>query len=413
MSHPNDSDHPVATARADGPADRNGPPALRDRVRSLRIGEKRKAGGGAPLWLLPWGLCLILAGVAAAFGYRAYTAPAAPPADSEAPRPGASETAGGSSAIASTGEVALKDVGYIIPAHQIQVSPLVGGRLIYLDENLVEGHRFKAGDLLARLEDTQYHTDYDNAERAFTAAEKRYQITLTSRPEEVEQAEADLADARATCDQAAKKFRRTSVLMKTNSATQEDYDADLAASISSDKRVKRMEKALELLKKAQRPEAQQAAKADMEAAAAVLRKAKWYLDQCEIHAPVSGTILKKSAEKGNYVNPLVFTGSASLCDMADLSDLEVDLKVQERDIAQVRQGQVCAIMPQAYQSDEEFLKVHPKGYEGYVSRLMPTADRGQGAIPVRVKLTLPKDEEGRFLRPDMSVMVVFKKTANK
>jgi HlyD family secretion protein len=412
MSHPNDSDRPVVTARADAPADRNGPPALRDRVRSLRIGEKRKVGGSAPLWLLPWGLCLILAGVAAAFGYRAYSAPAAAPAaDSETSRPGASESPGGSSAIASTGEVALKDMGYIIPAHQIQVSPLVGGRLIYLDENLVEGRQFKQGDVLARLEDTQYRSDYDNAERAYTAAQKRYQITLTSRPEEIEQAEADLAEARATADQAQKKFRRTTTLMRTNSATQEDYDADQATAISADKRVKRVEKALELMKKAQRTEAQEAAKADMEAAAATLRKAKWLLDQCEIRAPVSGTILKKAAEKGNYVNPSAFsTGiSASLCDMADLSDLEVDLKVQERDIAQVRKGQICAIMPQAYQSDEEFLKVHPKGYEGYVSRLMPTADRGQGAIPVRVKLTLPKDEEGRFLRPDMSVMVVFKK----
>jgi HlyD family secretion protein len=411
MSHPANTDQPTVAARVDGHGDRNGPPALRDRVRSLRIGEKRKAGGGAPLWLLPWGLCLILAGVAAAFGYRAYTAPAAAPADSEASRAGPPESAG-STAIASTGEVALKDVGYIIPAHQIQVSPLVGGRLIYIDPNLVEGHRFEKNHVLARLENTQYEADYKNAERAYAAAHQRYLITLTSRPEEVEEAEADLADARATAYQTLTKFQRTKKLRESNTATQEEFEADQAASVSAAKRVARLEKALELMKKAQRPEAQAAAKAEEDAAEQAMRKAKWYLDQCEIHAPVDGTILKKSAELGNYVNPLVFTGSASLCDMADLSDLEVDLKVQERDIAQVHQGQPCSIMPQAYQNDPEFLKAHPKGYEGYVSRLMPTADRGQGAIPVRVKLTLPKDEEGRFLRPDMSVMVVFKKTAN-
>ena len=89
--------------------------------------------------------------------------------------------------------------------------------------------------------------------------------------------------------------------------------------------------------------------------------------------------------------------------MADLSDLEVDLKIQERDIAKVKKGQECVAMPEAYQSDPDFLKIHPKGYTGKVSRLMPTADRGKGAIPVRVKLDIPKEEEGVYLKPDMGV----------
>ena len=91
----------------------------------------------------------------------------------------------------------------------------------------------------------------------------------------------------------------------------------------------------------------------MEAAKADLDKAKWNLDNCEIRAPVSGIILKKSAEKGNIVNPSAFSNgiSSSLCDMADLSDLEVDLKIQERDIAKVVKGMPCTAMPEAYQAD--------------------------------------------------------------
>ena len=147
----------------------------------------------------------------------------------------------------------------------------------------------------------------------------------------------------------------------------------------------------------------------MHAAKADLEKAKWNLDNCTIIAPVSGTILKKAAEKGNIVNPIAFNISASLCDMADLSDLEVDLKIQERDIAKVKKGQECVAMPEAYQNDPDFLKIHPKGYTGKVSRLMPTADRGQGAIPVRVKLDIPKEEEGVYLKPDMGVIVEFLK----
>ena len=159
----------------------------------------------------------------------------------------------------------------------------------------------------------------------------------------------------------------------------------------------------------------QAAKADEETSDADLEKAKWNLDNCIIKAPVTGTILTKNAEKGNIVNPLAFSNgiSASLCNMADLSDLEVDLKIQERDIPKVKNGQVCVAMPEAYQNDPEFLKAHPKGYVGKVSRLMPTADRSQGAIPVRVKLDVPKGEEGVYLKPDMGIIVQFLKGATR
>src|SRR5262249_56377065 len=126
----------------------------------------------------------------------------------------------------------------------------------------------------------------------------------------------------------------------------------------------------------------EAAKDDVEPAEADLVKAKWKLDNCTVRAPVSGTILTKKAEEGNIVNPIAFNVSASLCDMADLTDLEVDLSIQERDIAQVFADQKCRVVPEAYPDRPP--------YQGVVSRLMPTADRAKGAIPVRVKLTVPR-----------------------
>jgi HlyD family secretion protein len=129
-------------------------------------------------------------------------------------------------------------------------------------------------------------------------------------------------------------------------------------------------------------------------------KAKWRLDNCTIRAPISGTILTKKAEIGNLVNPIAFNGSFSLCEMADLSELEVDISIEERDVAKVFQHQRCRVRPEAY---PELV------YEGRVSRLMPTADRAKSAIPVRVKLTVPKNEEGIYLKPDMGAVVSFLK----
>ena len=84
--------------------------------------------------------------------------------------------------------------------------------------------------------------------------------------------------------------------------------------------------------------------------------------------------------------------------MADLANLEVDLKILESDIRKIKVGQKCSITAEAWPG---------RVYEGFVDRLMPIADRAQGAIPIRVKVKIPADEEGVYLKPDMSAVVTF------
>ena len=38
---------------------------------------------------------------------------------------------------------------------------------------------------------------------------------------------------------------------------------------------------------------------------------------------------------------------------------------------------------------------------------MPIADRANAAIPVRVKISIPADEEGVYLKPEMGAIVTF------
>jgi HlyD family secretion protein len=178
------------------------------------------------------------------------------------------------------------------------------------------------------------------------------------------------------------------------------------------RRVERLKFAYDLMVEGPRKERKLAAKADMNAAKADVDKAEWRLKNCVIRAPIDGHILTKKAELGAVVNPLALSISASLCDMADLGKLEIDLSIQERDIARVEKDQVCNIMPEAYQNHEPFRKIHPRGYSGKVVRLMPIADRSKGAINVRVEVTdIPKDEIGKLLRPEMSVLVSFLKSS--
>src|SRR5712691_8841446 len=125
-----------------------------------------------------------------------------------------------------------------------------------------------------------------------------------------------------------------------------------------------MKQAYNLMVLGPRIERKEVARAQLKQAEADLAKSKWRLDNCMVRAPISGTILTKKAELGNLVNPVAFAGSQQLCEMADLSDIEVDMTIEEREVSKVFAGQRCKIHAEAYPE---------RAYDGVVSRLMPTA----------------------------------------
>jgi HlyD family secretion protein len=386
----------TAGTRQDGAA------SLQDRVRALRLPASSSGGAGWLTWAA-WLLCLVLAGTTGWFAYLVY---ARGPADSaaQAQSDGTTSSAdlstpAATGAAADEGELALASKGYIIAAHVILVSPEVSGRIVKLQAE--EGQRVARGDTLAEIENTQYMAERDRAAAVLAQGEHRLaELERGSRPEEIVQARAELAEAETQLAQLRTEYERNRELRRRNVISQQDFENAESSYRAHERRVERLRAAAQLMEIGPREERKQAARAEVEAARAELVKAQWRLDNCIIRAPVSGTILRKNAEEGNIVNPAAFNGSFSLCEMADLSDLEVDLNIQERDIARVFKGQRCRVKAEAYGD---------RVYEGVVSRLMPIADRSKGAIPVRVKLSVPAEEEGVYLKPEMGVLVSFLK----
>lgn len=302
-----------------------------------------------------------------------------------------------SSRVAAVGEIALESKGYVIPAHQILVSPQVGGRLLRLF--VEEGLRIKKDDLLGEIESTEFAADFARATATLELNRARLkELEAGNRPEEIEQARADLAEAEAQLAQLDAEYVRAKTLINSNVITKQDFEVIESRFQALQRRIQRLKLAVKLAEDGPRTERIESARAEVKQAEADVAKAKWRLDNCRILAPISGTVLKKNAEEGNIVNPVAFNGSFSICDVADLSDLEVSLDIQERDVSRVFKGQVCRIRADAYPD---------RTYSGVVSRLMPIADRAKGAVPVRVKLTVPADEEGVYLKPEMGAVVAF------
>lgn len=376
-------------------------PELRDRVESLRLPAEVSAGRGAGRAV--WFLCLLFAASTAVLTYmlvvrlpQTASAGASPEGsltpDSPMP-PGTSP--GAPSGENSPGGVVLEAKGYIVPARQILVSPEVSARVIEL--RVVEGKRVAKGEVLARLDPKDFQDDVDRAQAALEAARQRLAELEATRPEEVGAAQAELAEAEAQLVQLQAEWRRAEELRRQNVLSAQDAELAESRYRAMEQRARRLRHTLKLLE-ASRDKRIAAARADVQQAAAELAKAQWRLSKCTITAPISGTILKKNAEEGNLINPIAFNGSYSLCEMANLADLEVELSIPEREIAKVSLHQKCRVRAEAYPD---------RVYQGYVSRLMPIADRGKGAVPVRVKVLVPPEEEGVYLKPEMGAVVAF------
>ncbi len=380
------------------------PPSLSERVQSLRLAEHPRSKSSVMAWV-PWVLCAVLLASTGLMALRlleknteaADSAAAdqkpAPVKDAFAPRTTPS----------APGEITLESKGYIVPISMIQISPKVGGMVVKL--NFEEGMRvtreqFEKGYVLAQLETVDYQADRDRAKAVAGAARFRLRELEVYRDDEILQAKAELEDSVAQRDQLLFDYKRSIGLRNTNALSPKEYEQAESSYKSMENRVLRLKLAYDLLRKGPRDERIAAARAEVEQAEADLVKAQWKLANCTVKAPIPGIILSKKAEEGNLVNPSAFSNglSASLCEMADLTEMEVDLAIAERDIAKIFKGQDCLVRAEAYPD---------RPYQGYVSRVMPTADRAKGAVPVRVKIIIPRAEEGMYLRPEMGALVTF------
>lgn len=408
---------------ADTTTARNG--ELKNRVQQLRLnnqlGADRGGSRGGAGWL-PWILCLVLAAAWAGVGIRSYKmkgndlvdSGAAVSGEPKTTAPATSNAGPASAAVAGTIQVEVK--GYLVPAQQIAVSPIdVGGRVVEL--NVVEGKFFKKGEILAKIEDTNYQAQAAESNAALVssrarlgAAKARLAVLLPEsvRKVEVTQVEEELKEAEVMRSRMADELGRQEKLGPSASEREiKQARFDLQA---NDAKVRRLTATLAILKEGPRQEQKAAAEAEVSGAEAEVKvatarmaQAQWRLDNCIIRAPIDGTVLSKKAELGNLVNPMAFSASSSgggaVCDIANLADLEVDLEIPERDISKLKLGQRCKIKADAF-SD--------RVYAGNLDRIMPIANRAKSIVSVRVKVKLPEGEEpGTYLKPEMGAVVSF------
>jgi HlyD family secretion protein len=236
--------------------------------------------------------------------------------------------------------------GKIKPEVEVSISPEVPGEIIQL--NINEGDAVTKGDLLVMINPDLLRSSVS-----------RSQAGLSNSRSNFAQSQATLAEAKAN-------FNRSSQLFKKGVISQSDYDTALA----NYDRAKASERS---------------AYFGVQSAAASVNEATDNLGRTSIFAPMTGTVSLLAVELGERVVGTQQMAGTELLRVADLSQMEVEVDVNENDIVKIHVGDKAIVEVDAYLKKE---------FEGQVTEIANTATGSLTADQVtnfKVKIRILSD----------------------
>jgi multidrug efflux system membrane fusion protein len=179
----------------------------------------------------------------------------------------------------------LEEIGRCTAREMVSIQPQVSGRITEI--HFVDGADLKPGDML------------------FTIDPRPYQA-------QVNQAKATLVQNKANLELARIDFSRGQTLVRTNSASRQEYD--------------------------QKRNALEVAEAQVLAAQAALETALLNLEYCSIRSPIEGRAGHRLVDVGNVVMANSQNNNAALLVIERLDPIYVDFTITENDLSSVQEN---------------------------------------------------------------------------
>jgi HlyD family secretion protein len=220
----------------------------------------------------------------------------------------------------TTEKVQLKEIietvsatGKIYPEVEVSISSEVSGEIIELP--IKEGNQVKKGDLLVKV-------NPDLIESALNRAEASYQNAKAG----LEQAEANLKQAKADYDRSENLFSKGVISRAAWDQAIATYETAVAAKNSAYYSVK--------------------------SAGATVNEQRDNLLRTTIYSPMDGTISLLAAELGERVVGTAQMAGTEILRVANLTNMEVEVDVNENDIVKVEIGDTAIVEVDAYLKKE-------------------------------------------------------------
>lgn len=332
-----------------------------DSLEKLRIASEQKRRPRGPIWMILGSIGVVLAAIAYLAVPRAsdsirtgMKSGGATSGMKDAPSKAGSGEVRANGDTHRVAEVAgksddntfvLRTSGHIVARERIEVSPRFMGLVTWI--GIRKGDAVTNGQVVVRLDDAEY--------RARLA-----------------EVEGQLEVARVSEERARIDLDRTRELFEEKVESQQVLDNARLGLESARAQIRQLEGARKVI--------------------------LTYLDWCVIRSPVNGVVLERLAEANELVTPQNFGGtrgpSTSLLAVADLADLQVEIDVNEQELARIALGQKCRVSPEAFPD---------RFYDGVVAEIAPEASRQKGTLQIKVQILRPD----RYLTPELSAKVDF------
>lgn len=236
----------------------------------------------------------------------------------------------------------VEATGTVEPIRVIEVKSQAGGEVLELPVEL--GDNVEQGTLLVRIDPR----DVNNAHA---------------------QAQADLDVAEAQNDVAGRQLERVEALHESDIVTSEELENAILSAANARASLVRAQTNLEL--------------------------ARDKLDDVTLRAPITGTIVERTVEQGQVVTGTRdLTGGTVLMRMADLTEVQVRMLVDETDIGRLQPGLPADITVEAYPT---------RTFRGSVLKIEPQAVVEQNVTMFAVLTRISNEED--LLRPGMNADV--------
>lgn len=247
----------------------------------------------------------------------------------------------------ATDKVTYKDItesvsadGTIQPTTIVKISPDVSGQITELP--VTEGQRVKKGDLLAKIFPDIYVSAYDQA----TASYNSSKAGITN-------AEAQLASQQAQYDNQKTVYERDQKLLSQGAIAQSDFDAAKAQYETAEANLKAAQDMID------------ADKYNAKSAEENMNQAHDNLLKTSILSTTDGVVVGLLVKQGErMVGTATMTGT-EMMSIADLTNMEADVKVNENDIVNVKVGDTAYIEVDAYNN---------RKFKGVVSEVSNSAN---------------------------------------
>ena len=285
----------------------------------------------------------------------------------------------------------VQATGTLEPEELVDVGAQVTGEIKEFGTD-VEGKRVdygsevKAGQLLARIDDTLVELDIKRAEASVAQAKAQ----IISSAAAVKQAEASIAQATANKNKADRDLLRAQKLGVGDALSQMEFDQYVNTAESAAAALQSAEAQLHTAR------AQQAnADAALQSAQAQLAIETRNRDYTRITTPVDGTIVVRQVNVGQTVVSNMNATTLFLV-ARDLSNMQIWASVNEADIAKVHPGQEVRYTVDAL-PDETFV--------GKVNKIRPNATMASNVVTYIVEVDIANPD--RKLLPYMSANANF------